>query len=84
MTENVKELQTLVIVLLKKVAELTQEVADLKARLAKYETPKNSNNSSVPPSKEENRPNRESLRERSETEQKERRLLTILEIYVYS
>jgi len=41
MTEDVKELQALVIVLLKKVEELTQEVTELKARLAKYETPKN-------------------------------------------
>lgn len=65
MTEDVKELQALVIVLLKKVEELTQEVAELKTRLAKYETPKNSNNSSVPPSKDENRPKRKSLRERS-------------------
>jgi transposase len=65
MTEDVKELQALVIVLLKKVEELTQEVTDLKARLAKYETPKNSNNSSVPPSKDENRPKRGNLRERS-------------------
>jgi len=62
MTEDVKELQTLVIVLLKKVEELTQEVADLKHRLSKYENPKNSNNSSVPPSKDENRPKRKSLR----------------------
>ncbi len=62
MTEDVKELQTLVIVLFKKVEELTQENADLKRRLSKYENPKNSNNSSVPPSKDENRPKRKSLR----------------------
>jgi len=37
MTEDVKELQTLVIVLLKKVEELTQEVLELKHRLSKYE-----------------------------------------------
>ncbi len=48
MTEDVKELQTLAIVLFKKVEELTQENADLKRRLSKYENPKNSNNSSVP------------------------------------
>ncbi len=66
MTEDVKELQTLVIVLLKKVEELTQEVADLKHRLSKYENPKNSNNSSIPPSKDENRPRRKSLREKSD------------------
>jgi len=32
MTKDVKELQAIVIVLLKKVEELTQEVADSKAR----------------------------------------------------
>jgi len=37
----------------------------LKNRLAKYETPKNSKNSSVPPSKDENRPKRKSLLEKS-------------------
>jgi len=66
MTEDVKELQELVIVLLKKVEELTQEVKDLKHRLSKYEHPKNSNNSSVPPSKDENRPKRKSLREKTD------------------
>lgn len=66
MTEDVKELQTLVIILLKKVEELTQEVAELKHRLSKYENPKNSNNSSIPPSKDENRPRRKSLREKSD------------------
>jgi len=39
--------------------------ADLKHRLSKYEHPKNSNNSSIPPSKDENRPKRKSLREKS-------------------
>jgi len=33
--------------------------------LSKYENPKNSNNSSVPPSQDENRPRRKSLREKS-------------------
>jgi len=31
-------------------------IRDLENRLSKYETPKNSRNSSVPPSKDENRP----------------------------
>lgn len=44
---------------------LERENASLKARLVKYETPKNSNNSSIPPSKDENRPKRKSLREQS-------------------
>jgi transposase len=40
----------------KTVAILQAENAILKERLSKYEHPKNSNNSSVPPSKDENRP----------------------------
>ena len=35
---------------------LQRDNAILKEKLAKYETPKNSNNSSIPPSKDENRP----------------------------
>lgn len=50
--------------LFKKKAELLEEKAELlqrendilKEKLTKYENPKNSNNSSVPPSKDENRP----------------------------
>lgn len=49
--------------LLQKVEILTQEIQQLNERLLKYEHPKNSNNSSIPPSKDENRPNRKSLRE---------------------
>ena len=45
--------------------KLRIENFDLKQCLSKYEHPKNSNNSSVPPSKDENRPKRKSLRERS-------------------
>ncbi|MFP4048219.1 MAG: IS66 family transposase [Bacteroidales bacterium] len=44
---------------------LAVENSDLKRRLSKYEHPKNSNNSSIPPSKDENRPKRKSLRETS-------------------
>jgi len=40
----------------KKVEALEKENAFLKDRLAKYENPKNSRNSSIPPSKDENRP----------------------------
>jgi transposase len=50
----------------KKIEDLTKENAELKNRLKKYETPKNSNNSSVPPSKDENRPKRKSLREKTD------------------
>jgi hypothetical protein len=51
--------------LIQKVDELTLENAELKTRLSKYETPKNSNNSSIPPSKDENRLQRRSLREQT-------------------
>ncbi|MDT8442598.1 MAG: IS66 family transposase [Desulfuromonadales bacterium] len=51
---------------MQKVEELTGEVQYLKARLSKYEHPKNSQNSSLPPSKDENRAKRnQSLREKS-------------------
>ncbi len=56
-----KEIQELKIL----VKHLLEENADLKCRLSKYEHPKNSNNSSMPPSKDENRPKRRSLREKS-------------------
>ncbi|MEZ5195743.1 MAG: IS66 family transposase [Bacteroidales bacterium] len=53
-------------VLLQKIEELTKEVQYLKERLSKYEHPKNSGNSSIPPSKDENRPKRNtSLREKT-------------------
>ena len=43
--------------LLEEKSKLLQRENDiLKDKLAKYENPKNSNNSSVPPSKDENRP----------------------------
>lgn len=45
---------------------LEARVLELETELAKYRTPKNSNNSSVPPSKDENRPKKtQSLREDS-------------------
>ncbi len=72
MSTEVKELRILVEVLTQKVEMLTQKVNDLtrenialRHRLSKYEHPKNSNNSFVPPSKDENRPRRRSLREKS-------------------
>jgi len=54
-------IEDLVVFLFNKVQELEKEVRYLKGRLAKYETPKNSNNSSILPSKDENRPKRTSL-----------------------
>ena len=53
----------LILQLMKKVDVLTKEVAHLRERLSKYENPKNSRNSSVPPSKDEDRPKKnQSLR----------------------
>lgn len=50
----------------KEIIQLRKENHELKNRLSKYEHPKNSSNSSVPPSKDENRPKRnQSLREKS-------------------
>lgn len=49
------------------VAQQAKEIKELKARLSKYEHPKNSRNSGIPPSKDENRPKKnESLREKSD------------------
>jgi transposase len=45
---------------------LRKENQELKERLSRYEHPKNSGNSSIPPSKDENRPKRNtSLREKT-------------------
>lgn len=44
------------------IAELFKTIDSLEERLSRLEKPKNSNNSSVPPSKDENRPKRKSLR----------------------
>lgn len=65
MTKGYQELHIVIAALMQKVDELSLENAELKNRLAKYETPKNSNNSSIPPSKDENRPQRRSLREQT-------------------
>ncbi len=47
----------------KEVSRLRAENSELRERLAKYENPKNSRNSSIPPSKDENRPRKnQSLR----------------------
>ena len=49
-----------------RVLELERENAHLRDRLSKYENPKNSSNSSIPPSKDENRPKKnQSLRKRT-------------------
>lgn len=61
----IKELFRRIDILEKRVVILEAENQELKQRLAKYETPKNSDNSSIPPSKDENRPKRKSLREKT-------------------
>lgn len=53
--------------LMERINFLELRVKDLENRLSKYENPKNSRNSSVPPSKDENRPQKnQSLRESSD------------------
>ena len=50
-----------------RITVLEKENAELRAKLDKYEHPKNSRNSSIPPSKDENRPKKNnSLREKSD------------------
>ena len=57
---------TLVATLLSEIHELKKEVSSLRAELAIYKNPKNSGNSHIPPSKDENRiPRNQSLREKS-------------------
>lgn len=64
--EDVKSLTEKVTLLTKLLTDALGKIAFLEARLEKYEHPKNSKNSSIPPSKDENRvlPN-QSLREKS-------------------
>jgi transposase len=65
MSKEYQELHMVISTLIQKVDELSLENAELRNRLSKYETPKNSNNSSIPPSKDENRPRCRSLREQT-------------------
>lgn len=63
---RVDKLAERVSILSEQVSTLTAENADLKERLSRYENPKNSRNSSIPPSKDENRPLKtKSLRKKS-------------------
>lgn len=67
LTAQVEKLVLLVEKLTQTVAKLTKENMELKERLAHYENSKNSRNSSIPPSKDENRPLKtKSLREKSQ------------------
>lgn len=55
-SDNIKVLIKSIEDLTRRVEQLEKENTILKDKLDKYENPKNSNNSSVPPSKDENRP----------------------------
>ena len=65
MNKQVQKLQQEVQELKILVGQLLEENMELKRQLSKYEHPKNSNNSSIPPSKDEDRPKRKSLRKES-------------------
>ncbi len=53
--------------LMGRISLLEARIVDLQSQLARYQNPKNSGNSSIPPSKDENRPKKtQSLREDSE------------------
>jgi len=65
MEQEINDLKELVTKLLAKVETLTLENQDLRHRLAKYENPKNSSNSSIPPSQDPHRIKRKSLREKT-------------------
>jgi len=56
LTKKIEDLIALVNELYNEIKGLRKENTILKEKLAKYEHPKNSNNSSLPPSKDENRP----------------------------
>lgn len=61
-----EELLSIIDQLSKQIIALTLNVEELTKKLAHYQHPKNSGNSSIPPSKDENRPKRnQSLREKS-------------------
>lgn len=69
MDKRDKQIQDLVnmnLQLMERIIFLEGRVLELEKELAKYRSPKNSNNSSIPPSKDENRPKKtQSLRENS-------------------
>ncbi len=66
LTKQVEQLTLQVSFLMHKVEELSKENKVLRKKLAKYENPKNSRNSSIPPSQDSNRPKKnQSLRKSS-------------------
>lgn len=65
--KQIQDLVNMNLKLMERIVFLEARVVELENRLAKYENPKNSRNSSVPPSKDENRPKKtQSLREDSD------------------
>lgn len=63
---SIEELLAIIAIQQKQIAELQKKVIKLEEELSIYKTKKNSNNSSIPPSKDENRPIRnKSLREKT-------------------
>ncbi|MCH7534260.1 MAG: IS66 family transposase [Bacteroidetes bacterium] len=66
LTDKIELFSRTIAQLTKRVEHLEKENAMLREKLSKYENPKNSQNSSLPPSKDENRPLRtKSLREKT-------------------
>lgn len=61
----IQELLKRIDLLEKRLKVVEAENRELKERLRKYETPQGIHNSSIPPSKDENRPRRKSLREKT-------------------
>ena len=63
---TIEELLEIIVHQQKQIDELQKKVIQLEEELSKYKTKKNSNNSSIPPSKDENRPvKNKSLREKT-------------------
>tara|TARA_R110000850_G_scaffold101708_1_gene210295 strand:+ start:210 stop:749 length:540 start_codon:yes stop_codon:yes gene_type:complete len=64
--KQIQDLVNMNLQLMERIRFLEARVLELEKELAKYRTPKNSNNSSIPPSKDENRPKKtQRLRENS-------------------
>lgn len=64
--EKVATLKAIIVDLQKTIENLTKELSSVKVELALYKQPKNSSNSSIPPSKDENRKlKNQSLRQKS-------------------
>jgi transposase len=65
--KQIQDLVNMNLKLMGRISLLEARIVDLESQLARYQNPKNSGNSSIPPSKDENRPKKtQSLREDSE------------------